>query len=123
MRHLYIVYETDDWGNCDPSKRRGVFTSRRAAVEAIVGHIDIVVGEFFCSSVVKQYSERSLVASAKRRIRKVLNKAGVVVILSKHLGYAIVEVEANDWDADYCNRNAPKRNHDDEGEGDSIFIH
>lgn len=118
MRHLYIVYETDEWGNADATKRRGVFTSRRAAVESIIAHIDIVVERFFPPHVVAQYSERSLVASAKRRIRKILNESGVVVIQAKNLGYAIVEVDANGWDADYCNRNKPMGESDD----NDIFI-
>lgn len=120
MRQLYIVYETEEWGNADATKRRGVFTSRRAAVEAIIAHIDIVVERFFKPSVVAQYSERSLVASAKRRIRNALNQAGVVVIQAKHLGYAIVEVAANGWDGRCCNSNEPMCKQ--ECETDEIFI-
>lgn len=116
MRQLYIVYETDEWGNADATKRRGVFTSRRAAVETIIAHIDIVVERFFKPSVVAQYSERSLVASAKRRIRKILNQSGVVVIQANNLGYTIVEVAANGWDGRCCNSNEP------ECETDEIFI-
>lgn len=121
MRHLYIVYETDDWGNADATKRRGVFTSRRAAVESIIAHVDIVVERFFQPSVVAQYSERSLVASAKRRMRKILNQAGVVVIQAKNLGYAIVEVEANGWDGHSCNSNEPAGKQE-ESDTDEIFI-
>ena len=36
-------------------------------------------------------------------------------------GYAIAEVDANGWDADYCNRNEPARKQEGSGT-DEIFI-
>jgi len=57
-RQLFVVYETDQWHSVSSRIDKGIFTSKRAAVNAIVKHHDIdideIVDDCFCPLTKKQ---------------------------------------------------------------------
>ena len=72
MKQIFVVYETDAW-HCTSSREcAGVFTSKWAAVNAIVKNHRIEMDEFFDEDEVKHTSKRVLEAEARRILRKEL---------------------------------------------------
>ena len=47
MKQIFVVYETDAWHSINHRECAGVFTSKRAAVNAIVKNHRIELDEFF----------------------------------------------------------------------------
>ena len=64
MRQIFVVYETDAWHSMNHRKCAGVFTSKWAAVNAIVKNHRIELEEFFDKDVIEQTSKRVLKAEA-----------------------------------------------------------
>ena len=75
MRPLFVVYETDAWHSMNHRTCAGVFTSKWAAVNAIVKNHRIDLEEFFDKDEIEQTSKRVLKAEARRIIRKELEIA------------------------------------------------
>ena len=72
MKPIFVVYETDAWHSTDHRECTGVFTSKRAAVNAIVKNHRIELDEFFSEEEIENTSERVLEAEVRRRLRKEL---------------------------------------------------
>ena len=75
MRQIFVVYETDAWHSTSHRECAGVFTSKWAAVNAIVKKHRIELDEFFDEDEIKHTSKRVLEAEARRRLRKELEFA------------------------------------------------
>lgn len=75
MRQIFVVYETDAWHSMNNRKCAGVFTSKWAAVNAIVKNHRIELEEFFDKDEIEQTSKRVLKAEARRILRKELEIA------------------------------------------------
>lgn len=75
MRQIFVVYETDAWHSMSHRKCVGVFTSKWAAVNAIVKNHRIDLEEFFDKDEIEQTSKRVLKAEARRILRKELEIA------------------------------------------------
>ncbi|WP_287074305.1 hypothetical protein [Prevotella sp. LMAG:51] len=75
MRQIFVVYETDAWHSMNHQKCAGVFTSKWAAVNAIVKNHRIELEEFFDKDEIEQTSKRVLKAEARRILRKELEIA------------------------------------------------
>lgn len=75
MKQIFVVYETDAWHSTSHRKCAGVFTSKWAAVNAIVKNHRIELEEFFDKDVIEQTSKRVLKAEARRILRKELEIA------------------------------------------------
>ena len=75
MKQIFVVYETDSWHSTSHRECAGVFTSKRAAVNAIVKNHRIELEEFFDEDEIEQTSKRALEAEARRRLRKELELA------------------------------------------------
>lgn len=69
MRQVFVVYETDAWHSTHNRDCKGIYTSKRSAINAIVRNFDIDLEELFEPSYVAKTSERKLRAEAKRVIR------------------------------------------------------
>ena len=72
MRQIFVVYETDAWHSTSRRECAGVFTSKWAAVNAIVKNHRIEMDEFFDEDEVKHTSNRVLEAEERRILRKEL---------------------------------------------------
>ena len=72
MRQIFVVYETDAWHSTSHQECAGVFTSKWAAVNAIVKNHRIELEEFFDEEEIEKTSKRVLEAEARRRLRKEL---------------------------------------------------
>ena len=72
MKQIFVVYETDAWHSTSSRECAGVFTSKWAAVNAIVKNHRIEMDEFFDEDEVKHTSKRVLEAEARRILRKEL---------------------------------------------------
>lgn len=75
MRQIFVVYETDAWHSTSHRKCAGVFSSKWAAVNAIVKNHRIELEEFFDKDEIEQTSKRVLKAEARRILRKELEIA------------------------------------------------
>ena len=75
MRQIFVVYETDAWHSTSHRQCAGVFTSKWAAVNAIVNNHNIKLKEFFDKDEIEQTSKRVLKAEARRILRKELEIA------------------------------------------------
>lgn len=75
MKQIFVVYETDAWHSTSHRKCAGVFTSKWAAVNAIVKNHRIELEEFFDKDEIEQTSKRVLKAEARRILRKELEIA------------------------------------------------
>ena len=75
MRQIFVVYETDAWHSTSHLECAGVFTSKWAAVNAIVKNHRIELDEFFSEEEIEKTSKRVLEAEARRRLRKELEFA------------------------------------------------
>ena len=69
MRQVYVVYSTDAWHSFSSRECKGIFTSKRSAVNAIVRNFDIDLDEIFEPNYIAKKSDRLLRAEAKRIIR------------------------------------------------------
>ena len=67
MKQIYIVYECDSHHSLQHRDCAGVFTSKRAAVNAIVKNHRIELDEFFSEEEIEKTSKRVLDAEARRR--------------------------------------------------------
>lgn len=72
MKQIFVVYETDAWHSIDHRTCAGVFTSKRAAVNAIVKNHRIELDEFFSEEETENTSKRVLEAEVRRILRKEL---------------------------------------------------
>lgn len=72
MRQVYVVYSTDAWHSFSSRECKGIFTSKRTAVNAIVRNFDIDLDEIFEPNYIAKKSDRLLRAEAKRIIREEL---------------------------------------------------
>ena len=75
MRQIFVVYETDAWHSTSHRKCAGVYTSKWAAVNAIVKNHRIELEEFFDEDEIEHTSKRVLEAEARRILRKELDFA------------------------------------------------
>ena len=75
MKQIFVVYETDAWHSTSHRDCAGVFTSKWAAVNAIVKNHRIELDEFFSEEEIEKTSKRVLEAEARRRLRKELEFA------------------------------------------------
>ena len=72
MRQIFVVFETDAWHSTQNRTEAGVFTSKHAAVNAIVKNHRIELDEFFDEDEIEKTSKRVLEAEVRRRLRKEL---------------------------------------------------
>jgi len=95
MKQVYVVYETDAWHSFSSRECKGIFTSKRSAVNAIVRNFDIDLDEIFEPNYIAKKSDRLLRAEAKRIIR------GELEVNFQTQGYTTnydIEVwNVNDW--------------------------
>ena len=75
MRQIFVVYETDAWHSLSHRECAGVFTSKWAAVNAIVKNHRIELEVFFDEDEIEHTSKRVLNAEVRRRLRKELEFA------------------------------------------------
>ena len=95
MRQIFVVYETDAWHSMSHRKCGGIFTSKWAAVNAIVKNHRIELEEFFDKDVIEQTSKRVLKAEARRILRKELEIANQTQ--GYETNYDIEEWNINEW--------------------------
>ena len=70
MKQIFVVYETDAWHSTSHRDCAGVFTSKWAAVNAIVKNHRIELDEFFSEEEIEKTSKRVLEAEARRRLSR-----------------------------------------------------
>ena len=75
MKQIFVVYETDVWHSTSHRKCAGVYTSKWAAVNAIVKNHRIELEEFFDEDEIEHTSKRVLEAEARSILRKELDFA------------------------------------------------
>lgn len=75
MKQIFVVYETDAWHSTSHRKCAGVYTSKWAAVNAIVKNHRIELEEFFDEDEMEHTSKRVLEAEARSILRKELDFA------------------------------------------------
>lgn len=75
MKQIFVVYETDAWHSTSHRKCAGVYTSKWAAVNAIVKNHRIELEEFFGEYEIVHTSKRVLEAEARSILRKELDFA------------------------------------------------
>lgn len=75
MKQIFVVYETDAWHSTSHRKCAGVYTSKWAAVNAIVKNHSIELEEFFDEDEMEHTSKRVLEAEARSILRKELDFA------------------------------------------------
>lgn len=75
MKQIFVVYETDAWHSTSHRKCAGVYTSKWAAVNAIVKNYRIELEEFFDEDEIEHTSKRVLEAEARSILRKELDFA------------------------------------------------
>ena len=73
MRQIFVVYETDAWHSINHRECAGVFTSKWAAVNAIVKNHRIELDEFFDEDEIEKTSKRVLEAEASAGYARNLN--------------------------------------------------
>lgn len=75
MKQIFVVYEADAWHSTSHRKCAGVYTSKWAAVNAIVKNHRIELEEFFDEDEIEHTSKRVLEAEARSILRKELDFA------------------------------------------------
>lgn len=75
MKQIFVVYETDAWHSTSHRKCAGVYTSKWAAVNAIVKNHRVELEEFFDEDEIEHTSKRVLEAEARSILRKELDFA------------------------------------------------
>lgn len=96
MREIFVVYETDAWHSYSHRRCAGVFTSKWAAVNAIVKNHGIELEEFRYKYGVEQTSKRALEKEARRILRKQLENA--YQTQGYQTNYDIEVRDINDWE-------------------------
>jgi predicted restriction endonuclease len=96
-RQVFTVFETDAWHSTAKKEFKGVFTSRTAAVNAIVKYHAIDDHEFFESiHEMIPLTKRQREAEIKRRLRKDFEDAYQTQGYS--VNYVIEVWNQNEWD-------------------------
>lgn len=95
MRQIFVVFETDAWLSTQSRTEAGVFTSKRAVVNAIVKNHRIELEEFFDEDEIEKTSKRVLEAEVRRRLRKELEFA--YQTQGYETNYDIEFWNINDW--------------------------
>lgn len=95
MKQIFVVYETDAWHSTNHRDCKGVFTSKRSAVNAIVKNHCIRFDEFFEGDELEHTSKKMLVKEAKRILRKELEYA--YQTQGYETNYDIEVWNVNDW--------------------------
>ena len=95
MRQIFVVYETDAWHSTSHRECAGVFTSKWAAVNAIVMNHRIELDEFFSEEEIRKTSKRVLEREVRRRLRKELEFA--YQIQGYETNYDIEVWNINEW--------------------------
>lgn len=72
MRQVFVVYETDAWHSIQGRDCKGIYTSKRSAINAIVKNHDIDLEEIFEGDYLSSTTQRILRNEARRIIRKEL---------------------------------------------------
>lgn len=96
-RQIFTVFETDAWHSTAKKEFKGVFTSRTAAVNAIVKYHAIDDHEFFESiHEMIPLTKRQREAEMKRRLRKDFEDSDQTQGYS--VNYEIEVYNLNEWD-------------------------
>ena len=95
MKQIFVVYETDAWHSTSHRKCAGVYTSKWAAVNAIVKNHRIELEEFFGEDEIEHTSKRVLEAEARSILRKELDFA--YQIQGYETNYDIEVWNINEW--------------------------
>lgn len=94
---LFTVYETDAWHSTDKKRFKGIFTSKTAAVNAIVKNHEIDDHEFFESiHEMIPLTKREREAEIKRRLRKDFEDS--LQTQGYSVNYEIEVINLNEWD-------------------------
>ena len=100
MKQIFVVYETDAWHSTSHRECTGVFTSKWAAVNAIVKNHRIELDEFFTEEEIEKTSKRVLEAEARRRLRKEMESA--YQTQGYETNYDIEVWNINEWNLTIC---------------------
>ena len=95
MKQIFVVYETDAWHSLSKRECAGVFTSKWAAVNAIVKNHRIELEEFFDEETIENTSAKVLKTEARRILRKELEFA--YQTQGYETNYDIEVLLMNDW--------------------------
>jgi hypothetical protein len=95
MKQVFVVYETDAWHTIANRDCKGIYTSKRSAINAIVKNHEIDLEEIFEDDRLERASRRVLEAEAKRIIRKELEMNYQTQGYSTN--YDIEVWNVNDW--------------------------
>ena len=96
-KQLFPVFETDAWHSTDKRRFKGIFTSKAAAVNAIVKNHDIDDHEFFESiHEMIPLTKREREAEIKRRLRKDFEDS--LQTQGYSVNYEIEVINLNEWD-------------------------
>lgn len=94
-RQIFVVYETDQWHSITSRNDRGVFTSKRAVVNAIVKHHNIDVDEIVEDDETNPLTQKQKKKEAERVLRAEFD------VVYQTQGYSInYEIEVwniNEW--------------------------
>ncbi|MBR2237430.1 MAG: hypothetical protein IJ887_06095 [Prevotella sp.] len=96
-KQLFPVFETDSWHSTAKKRFRGIFTSKTAAVNAIVKNHEIDDHEFFENiheMIPLTKTERE--AEIKRRLRKDFEDS--LQTQGYSVNYEIEVINLNEWD-------------------------
>ena len=94
---LFTVYETDAWHSTAKKRFKGIFTSKTAAVNAIVKNHEIDDHEFFESiHEMIPLTKREREAEIKRRLRKDFEDS--LQTQGYSVNYEIEVINLNEWD-------------------------
>ena len=96
MKQVFVVYETDAWHTIANRDCKGIYTSKRSAINAIVKNHEIDLEEIFEDDRLERASRRVLEAEAKRIIRKELGQNNGEIINT-----LINDLTENSKDKDY----------------------
>lgn len=92
-RQIYIVYETDQWHSTATREAMGAFTSKRAAINAIIKYHGIPLKELFDDD--EPMTHKQMVKEARRLLRDELELAYQTQGYS--VNYDIEVWEQNEW--------------------------
>lgn len=94
---LFTVYETDSWHSTAKKRFKGIFTSKAAAVNAIVKNHEIDDQEFFESiHEMIPLTKREREAEIKRQLRKDFEDS--LQTQGYSVNYEIEVINLNEWD-------------------------
>lgn len=92
-KEIYVVYETDQWHTISTREDKGVFSSRSAAVNAIVKNHTIDLDEFFDGN--EQMTDKQKEKEVRRLLRNELKVAWQTQGYSTN--YEIEAWHFNEW--------------------------